>query len=149
MIRLLTLTLSLLFTGLVLASECPQMQGDYLCAVNGSSYTARVTQDVVGGITVYNVVSDGSDLEVVTDGVRRTVSFPNADLRDASYVASCSSQRVIMQASGTLYNGSVRLGDAAMKLSMGLTRSGSFETQTELTFNGMSFPVPTTVCQAI
>jgi hypothetical protein len=149
MIRLFILSLGLFLSSNLLASECPQMEGDYLCVVNGSSYSARVTQDTIDGVTVYNVISSGSDLEVITDGARRVVSFPNGDLRNASYVASCSAGRVIMNATGTLYNGSLRLGDANMKINMGISPSGSFETITELTFNGMSFPVPTSSCQAI
>jgi len=149
MIRLLALSFTFLFINTSMAQQCPQMEGDYLCSVNGSSYTARVTQETVNGVTTFNVISNGNDLEVITDGARRAVSFPNTDLRNASYVASCSGQRVVVNASGTLYNGSMRLGDATMRLNMGLSRSGSFETMTELTFNGMNFPVPTTTCQAI
>lgn len=125
---------------------CPQLEGTYRCTVNGTTAETTITQDLRNDVWTFTVSSDETSLEVVADG--RTYSVNNlGEIRNASYTATCSNEKLSITASGDVYSGGRRIGRGNSV--MGFSKqpnSNGLVAQTTVSMGGFSLPPQTVNC---
>lgn len=91
--------LALLSSTTVLA--CANFTGSFTCTVQDDNYTYALTIEQNG--TTFRITDDEGTDEFIADGRRR--SLPNdTNMRNASYVASCQGQSVVMTMVGEIFD---------------------------------------------